>query len=434
MKRVLIVAYYWPPSGGAGVQRWVMLIKYLAEFGWEPVIYTPFNPETPLQDESLLKEIPQGLEVVKHPIWEPYSFYKKLVGNEKDEKVSPGVLINTQKKGVAERLSVWIRGNFFIPDARVYWVRPSIRKLCEYLNKNPVDAIVTTGPPHSMHLIGRGVKRKLSLTWVADFRDPWTNIHYHQELMLGAIAAKKHQHLEQSVLQEADHIVTASFSMTQDFETIVGEKVTTITNGFEPEEYIESGVEQDRKFSITHIGTLYESRNPLALWQALSELKVELDGFKEQLVFRLVGKTAPGVLEAITAHGLTENLENIGYVSKSEVPAYQQRSAVLLLIYSPEEKTIIPGKLFEYLASQRPIVCIADLDWDAPRLIADFKAGETQKFENKEGMKSAFRNAFFAHQNGIEHSFDRDLNAYTRRNLARKYAGLLSTIQPAVSA
>ena len=191
MNRVLIISYYWPPSGGAGVQRWLKFSKYLRDFGWEPVIYTPENPESPDVDKSLLKDIPPGIEVIKKQIWEPYDAYKRFIGQKKDEKIQAGFLSEKKRNPLFENISVWIRGNFFIPDARRFWIKPSIRFLIKYLAAHPVNAIVSTGPPHSMHLIALGLKKKLNIPWLADFRDPWTTIDFYHQLHLTRQADKK---------------------------------------------------------------------------------------------------------------------------------------------------------------------------------------------------------------------------------------------------
>lgn len=171
MKRVLIITYYWPPSGGSGVQRWLKFVKYLREFGWEPVVYTPENPEMPSSDTSLLSEVSEDIEIIKTKIWEPYSFYKRFIGKKKSEKINTGFLSESKKPKLTEALSVWIRGNIFIPDARKFWIKPSVKFLKKYLADNPVDAMVSTGPPHSMHLIALGIKKSLNTPWIADFRD-----------------------------------------------------------------------------------------------------------------------------------------------------------------------------------------------------------------------------------------------------------------------
>src|SRR5687768_13552946 len=186
-KKVLIITYYWPPSGGSGVQRWLKFVKYLRDYGWEPIVYTPSNPESPVNDDSLAKDIPSGITILKTEIREPYGLYKKFIGRKKDEKISAAFLTEKKKPKLAERIAVWIRGNFFIPDARKWWIGPSVSFLSDYLSKNKEDAIVSTGPPHSMHLIALGLKNlpapkeslrtgkagKLNIKWLADFRDPW---------------------------------------------------------------------------------------------------------------------------------------------------------------------------------------------------------------------------------------------------------------------
>src|SRR4030095_1074602 len=168
-KKVLIITYYWPPGGGSGVQRWLKFVKYLPQTGWQPVVYTPENGEMPVNDSSLTDDIPTGTEVLKTKIWEPYNLYKTFIGADKNVKVSTGFLTEEKKPGMAERLSVWLRGNMFIPDARRFWIGPSIKYLSSYLEKSHVDVIVSTGPPHSMHLIAMKLSEKFNIPWVADF-------------------------------------------------------------------------------------------------------------------------------------------------------------------------------------------------------------------------------------------------------------------------
>ena len=194
-KKVLIVVYYWPPSGGSGVQRWTKFVKYLRDFGLEPIIYTPSNPERPALDTSLENDIPEGLEVIQRTIWEPYSLYKKFVGIDKEEQLGSGLMISGKENSTLQKFSIWIRGNLFVPDARRFWIQPSIKYLTSYLLENPVDAIVSTGPPHSLHLIGLGLSKKTHIPWLADFIDPWTNIDFFEELKLNGPAKKRHHKL-----------------------------------------------------------------------------------------------------------------------------------------------------------------------------------------------------------------------------------------------
>ncbi len=220
MKKVLIITYYWPPSGGAGVQRWLKFTKYLREYGWEPIIYTPENPESPNNDSSLEKDIPKNLTVLKTKIWEPYNFYKIFIGQKKDQKVNAAFLTESKKPKKFEKIAVWIRGNFFIPDARKFWVKPSIQYLTTYLKDNPVDAVISTGPPHSMHLIAQGLKKKLNIPWMADFRDPWTNIDFYSKLMLTSFADHKHKRLELGVLNDADVVTCVGQTWLDELEDL----------------------------------------------------------------------------------------------------------------------------------------------------------------------------------------------------------------------
>nr|MBA2408145.1 glycosyl transferase family 1 [Chitinophagales bacterium] len=210
-KKVLIITYYWPPSGGAGVQRWLKMSKYLPEYGWEPIIYTPENAAYPIIDHSLEKDVLPGMKILRLPIWEPYDIYKRFVGRKKEEAVYSGFLSENKPKSFTEKISIWIRGNFFIPDARCFWIRPSIQFLTQELKKNPVDAIISTGTPHSMHLIGKGIKENLNIPWLADFRDPWTTIDFYGQLMLTRWADAKHHRLEKDVLKTADKVTTVSW-------------------------------------------------------------------------------------------------------------------------------------------------------------------------------------------------------------------------------
>ena len=193
MKRALIVTYYWPPAGGPGVQRWLKFVKYFKEFGVEPIVYIPENPNYPFVDENFSAEIPSDTEILKHPIKEPYRF-AKFFSKKKTKQMSSGIIPKKDSTAI-EKLMLYVRGNFFIPDARVGWVKPSVKYLSDYLENNDVDVVITTGPPHSLHLIGKQLKKELNVKWIADFRDPWTTIHYHKSLRLNKTSEKKHKAL-----------------------------------------------------------------------------------------------------------------------------------------------------------------------------------------------------------------------------------------------
>ena len=191
-QKVLIITYYWPPAGGPGVQRWLKFVKYLPDFGVQPIVYIPENPTYPIIDEGLVSEVSDKAIILKKPIFEPYGF-ASIFSKNKTKKISSGIIPNQRKQSFTEKLFLWIRGNVFIPDARVFWVKPSVKYLEKYILENQIDTIITSGPPHSLHLIGLGLKEKLDLKWFADFRDPWTTISYHNKLKLSDSASKKHR-------------------------------------------------------------------------------------------------------------------------------------------------------------------------------------------------------------------------------------------------
>jgi glycosyltransferase involved in cell wall biosynthesis len=429
-RKVLIITYYWPPSGGAGVQRWLKFTKYLREYGWEPIIYTPENPEAPAQDFTLLNEIPEGIEKITTPIWEPYEFYKKLVGMKKGEKVNAGFLNEKKNPGLAEGFSTWVRGNFFIPDARKFWIKPSVKFLVNYLTQNPVDAIISTGPPHSMHLIALGVKKKLNIPWLADFRDPWTGIDFYHQLHLSWFADKKHKRLEKSVLAKADSVTTVSRNWSKDLELIYPRKVEVVTNGFDPEDFTYKSPEPDKKFTLTHVGSLNKDRNPDFLWATLKEICAESTLFEKDLELKFIGKTDIAVFEQLEKQGLAAKATKIDYMPHKEVIAEAARSQVLMLLINntPNMAGIIPGKLFEYLASNRPILCIAPVNGDSAKIIKESGAGEAIGFGDSVLLKKVILTMYAKYKKGELSVSGGAIQQFSRRKLTRSIAELLDSI------
>lgn len=383
-KRLLIISYYWPPTGGSGVQRWVKFSKYLPEHGWQPVIYTPENPERLAYDESLLADIPECTEVIRRRIVEPYGLYRKLFGRSGGE-VNP---LNSSGKSLKSKLSRVLRGNLFIPDPRVSWVRCSVRFLKKYLREHPVDAVVTTGPPQSMHLIGRGLKRSLGLPWIADFRDPWTRMFYYKHLCLSKFADRKHHRLEQGVLDEADLVLAVSPPVRDDFQAQTGTPVHLITNGYDEDDFPvrEPGSRRDGKFRIVHTGLFAADGNPLKLWDALARRCREDEDFAQRLEIRLAGKTDAPVLEAIRERGLGAQLVDLGYLPHSRVVQEQQEADLLILPlrHEPEYAKVLPGKIFEYIASGRPVLGIGQEDGAAAAILRDSGAGRMYDWDRED--------------------------------------------------
>ena len=429
MRRVLVITYYWPPSGGSGVQRWVKFAKYLPAEGWQPVVYTPENPERQSEDKSLYADIPAEVEVVRRPITEIYSLYRSLTGRK--ASAAEVNVVNSQRKSFKQRLVMWIRGNAFIPDPRISWVRPSVRFLKKYLAEHPVDLIVTTGPPHSMHLIGRGLKRATGIPWIADFRDPWTKIFYFKHLSLSAWAQMRHERLEQSVLDEADAVVAVSPLVRDDFVAATRTPVHLITNGYDPDDY-QQRVEPDGFFNLTHTGLFAADGNPLVLWKVLADKVREDAQFARMLRLRLVGKTDAQVLEAIRAAGLGANLVDLGYRDHQTAVREQLGASVLLLPLrqEPEYRATLPGKLFEYLGARRPVLGIGQTDGAMARILQDTGAGQTFDWPDEAGLRSAVDRLWAGFCAGVEPLLSEDLSQYSRRSTARRMAALFQEITP----
>jgi glycosyltransferase involved in cell wall biosynthesis len=430
-RKVLIITYYWPPSGGAGVQRWLKFSKYLRYFGWEPVIYTPENPEAPAIDNSLEKDVPKGISIIKRPIVEPYSIYKRFVGMKPGDKVNAGFLQEKEKPGLAEGFAVWLRGNFFIPDARRFWIRPSVKYLVNYLSDNPVDAIVSTGPPHSMHLIALQIHKKLNIPWLADFRDPWTGIDFYHQLKLTSLADRLHHKLEKKVLASATAVTVVSQDMMNEFNGIVKREYNLVTNGYDEQDISPVPQNQlDTKFTISHIGSINASRNPVGLWKVLSEMADKNDEFEKTLQIKLVGKVDIGVLKSIEENGLTQYLSMIEYMPHQEVMHEIQKSQVLLLLINntPNAKGILTGKIFEYLGSGRPILSIGPEDGEAAVMLSDSEAGQTAGYQNEEGMRRILTEYFIKFSGQQLECKTGNRLKYSRKALTAEIASILNEI------
>jgi len=432
LKKVLIITYYWPPSGGAGVQRWLKFVKYFRDFGWEPVIYTPENPEGPVEDYTLFNDIPKNIEVIKKPIKEPYRFYKKLTGKSKDQKIQTAFLSESESKSsVLENLSVWIRGNFFIPDARKSWIKPSVSYLSSYLQKNDIDVIVTTGPPHSMHMIGYYLNKKLNIAWLADFRDPWTNIDYYDQLKLTKRADRIHHKLEKKILLNANAITVISPGMITDFKDKVDREYHFIPNGYD-EEDIKAGIKTGKyeKFTLSHIGSLTKTRNPKNLWNVLREMISEDEQFSADLEIRNIGKIDFNVVESLKEVGLEKYLTTINYLPHNEVIIEQKKASLLLLLINdtPNAKLILTGKLFEYLVSGTPVLCIGPPDGDAAQITRKTNCGRVFDFKDENNLKKYIAASYKKFKEGELTVKCSDVQQYERRILTEKIASVLSGI------
>ena len=436
MKRVLIITYYWPPTGGSGVQRWVKFAKYLPSEGWQPVIYTPDNPEQLAIDHTLEKEIPSEAEIIRTHITEPYELYKKFLrrsGHSKETvEVNP---VNAQNKSLAQKVAMWIRGNLFRPDPRCLWIGPSVRYLKKYFEENPVDLIVSTGPPQSMHMIGLKLAKETGLPWIADFRDPWTKIFYFKHLSMTRATERWHHRMERKVLDNATAVVAVSPLVQQEFQAMTQTPVELITNGYDECDFPhgkDKGAEggPDKDFVITHTGLFAADGNPTVFWDVLSEKCSKDENFRKHLKIKLVGKTDIQIIKSLEDAGLKANLIDMGYQPHS-IAVEEQRTASLLILplrKEPEYKAVLPGKLFEYLASWRPVLGIGQPDGAMSMILNTTKTGVVLDWNDKTSIGRFIDLCWSNHLKGNLTVEDADISQFTRRNLTRRMAELFENI------
>lgn len=431
-KRILVVTYYWPPSGGSGVQRWLKFVKYLPDFGWTPVICTPDNPVFDLKDESLQKDISADLEILRIPIWEPFGFYKKLFG--KKDTFKQGIVIEKSRMSLIDKCVVWIRGNLFLPDPRRFWVKPAVRFLSSYLKEHKIDMIVTTGPPHSMHFIGSALKRKIGVTWIADFRDPWSDWDILDKLRVGSMARKIHVNMEKKVLQTADLVLTVNHCLAEVLSAKgVDLDVAVITNGVDDEDFQRvRNVPHTDKFRITHIGLLNEIRDPASLWEVLEELCEEEKEFDQELEILLAGMVSRSILSRLQQSAtLSNHIVHLDYIPHEEVFGYYSASSILLLLLNQTEKSrlVLPGKLFEYLLSHTPILTLGTLESDVHTILKDTQSGEVFEVHEKSKIKQMILDTYHDYRIGHSSRTSKYTDKYLRKNLTRDLANLLDDIQ-----
>ena len=425
-KKLLIITYYWPPAGGPGVQRWLKFVKYLPDFNVQPIVYIPENPTYPIVDEGLMSEVSDKAIILRNKIFEPYQL-AGFLSKKETKKISSGIIPAAKKQNFVEKMMLWVRGNLFIPDARKFWVNPSVTYLKKYIQENNIDTIVTSGPPHSLHLIGLKLKQELDVKWFADFRDPWTTIGYHKALKLSTYADKKHKALEHQVLNSADTIIVTSKTTKTEFQAITDKPIEVITNGYDVENVPKHTL--DEKFTMAHIGSFLSDRNPKILWKVLQELIVENELFKTHFQLKLIGKVSQEIVDSISEYKLDSYLNNLGYVSHSEAVKHQKISQVLLLIEidSEETKSIIPGKLFEYMVSERPIIAIGPKDSDFAEIITSTNTGVFFTYNEKERLKKTILTNFELYLEKKLHVYPVGLQQYSRKNLTEKLAKLITS-------
>jgi len=424
----LIITYYWPPSGGSGVQRWLKFVKYLSQMGWEPIVFTPENPSFTIEDTSLLKDIPESVEVIKLPIWEPYDLFFKISKIVGKKSIKQSDFISTGKKSIFQKLSSFIRGNFFIPDARIFWVKPSVSFLEDFIKSNQIDRIITTGPPHSIHLIGLKLKEKNpSLKWIADFRDPWSEWDLLDTLSLTRFARNRHKNLEKRVLTMADRIITIAPYHVKRLEALSGRQVDLITNGFDEDDFRGIVHQKTKKFTIRHIGVVDELRDPKPVMEAIKALSQENERFQQNVLVEFIGNVNSAFRDYVRSDSALNRITSfVDQVPHAQLLQYYGETDLQLLVlaHTSIAPGNLPGKFFEYLASGNPILGIGPVEGDAAKVLMQtgagviFERGDVDAISDK--LLYFFRKWGEGGQNDIS-----NISAYTRKNITNQLVAIL---------
>jgi glycosyltransferase involved in cell wall biosynthesis len=374
--KVLIVTYYFPPAGGAGVQRTLKFVKYLREFGWEPVVLTAQNADYPAYDESLLKELPQDVKIYRSKIIEPYKLYKKLTGKKEgtSSDIATLTLSENQKRKKSEVLSEWIRSAFFVPDARMLWYFFATRLGRKIIKNEKIDLIFSSAPPYTTHLIGHNLAKNSDLPWIADFRDSWIgwlSTPQWRPKLSRAIEKK----MEKAVLRDATKILTVSKGVKEDLLSrnleLDDNRWILLPNGYDSQDFGKvSAIHKDSRLIITYTGSMYGNRNPESLVAALEELIQTKPGLEQKLLIRLVGRVGGPIIDRITSSPVSNLFELVPYVTHAQSLEYLLSTdfAMLIIDDAPANKGILTGKLFEYIGAGKPILALAP-DGEAADLI-----------------------------------------------------------------
>ena len=430
MKKVLIITYYWPPGSGPGVQRFLKFTKYLREFGWEPYILTVRNGAYPSRDESLLKDVPEDVNVYRTKTFEPFGLFNFIKGN-KGNTTPMGFINLNKKKSWLNNLMLYIRANYFIPDARKYWKKFALKKARKVILENRIDAIITTGPPQSTHLIGNTLHQKLSIPWIADLTDPWTNVYYNSIFPRTKRTKIKDKKLEDRVATNADCLTVVSAGLKEEFSDRAKD-IETIYNGYDESDFKEIEFTIPEKFTLAYIGNLKPNQNVKLLWKCIEELCEEVDGFRSNFKLLLTGNIDGSILDDINGCNINGLTEIRSFLPHQEAVSLMCSVSMLLFVVpqATNNKLIITGKLFEYIASGTPILSVGPVDGDASKLLNEAHRIPMMDYKDKDVLKNCLRESFNQWQKSgsLEKHDTHTISDYSRRGLTKKLSEKLNQI------
>lgn len=409
---IALVAYYWPPSGGSGVQRWLFFVNAWVSAGVRVTVFVPKRPRVAEIDTSLQYESNERLTIVPVLGWEPMRANKTEIA----ENIA-------NKKGLMARLSRWIRANFFIPDARVFWAKAVTKAVIKMYAQSPFEVLITTGPPHSLHLVGLNLSNKIPIKWIADFRDPWVDFFQNNSLPMGSRAKKKQRALQESVVRTADHVVVTAPTLAAAFKEMTP-AVSVLTNGYQKR------LEQQKNPSMgmLHTGSLKVQQNPEQLWAAIAALVKENEAFANHFSLCLYGSVATSIKDSINDYGISSWVHCKGYQPKALLDTILPKAKALLLvgIAMPNTGNIIHGKLFAYMAAGRPVLGIGPIPSDMQELFQKHKLGVYTGFTDVETIKDTLLQWFTKEKINFA---SEGIEQYERSRVAKNYLDLIEELR-----
>lgn len=434
MKKVLIITYYWPPAGGPGVQRVLKFVKYLPQFGWQPIVLTVENGEYPAYDESLLNEIPSECKVYKTKALEPFSLYKRFVGMKSEDFIPVATLVE-KKINWKKKLSNWIRLNFFIPDAKIGWIPFAVKEGKKIIKAEKPDMIFSSSPPPTVHLIARKLAKWGKLKWVADFRDPWTEIHYYEKQKRLYVSKAIDSKLEKIVINNSDAIVCVSKNdMEEYFAKFKSSNCFNIPNGYDDEDFQEinqTECSKNYEFTILHLGAVGIEREPATLFKVINRIIQDKKINQVKLVF--VGPVDKMVVDKLEKNDNLFSVDFIDYLPHNEALSIAMKTDLLLLLITKSKlnKRILPGKTFEYLKLNKPILVLGPENGEVARIINETQAGKVLEYENEAGIEDFLVGHY---KNWIDDNKDVRKNEnlityYSRKNLTKMLTNIFEKME-----
>ncbi len=428
-KKVLIITYYWPPSGGGGVQRWVKFVKYLQNFNIEPIVLTvdPDYASYAIIDSSLVADIPSTVDVYTTKSLEPFNIYKRFTSKK---EIPFGGFANETNPGITQKISRFIRGNFFIPDARVGWNKYAYNQAVKLIKKHKISRVITSSPPHSTQMVGLKLKKNFNIHWIADLRDPWTDIYYYNQMYHSKIAIRLDKKKEYNVLINADNIIVVSNAIKKLFASKISssqsEKIAVISNGYDSADFELVSETENDLFTITYTGTLADNYNIDGFLEAM--ISLVNDYGKSKIKLQFVGRVSKKYRDIIEGSSLVQICNFEGHVSHKESISYLKNANALFLAIpdEPNNEGILTGKLFEYLAARKPIIGVGPVFGDAAVIIEECKSGRMFKYKDEQSINKYIANLYLSWVDNSEIKTKSNIyKNYSRENLTKKLVNLI---------